>query len=249
MKLSREDAVTLFVALGFKSAGGWKARRMKSKLPELVELSEDEDLVADLDEDQKTLLDAVVGELRADRPVEVTNNGETELPGAEEEAEAVAEEEAEEEDELEDVAEEEEEAEEVDAEIVDEEVEAEAIIEEAEPEEEEEEEPKPEKKTKAKRGRPRKAKGKSEEKKKPKVKKEAKPKVEKKVKVPVEKDKFGNRVGTKAAVFAACITKKPRTMKELKEKAEQTQTSYNLVNKLIEKGHVVKTEDGKYQLA
>ena len=85
MKLSREDAVALFVALGFKSAGGWKSRRMKSKLPELVELSEDEDLVADLDEDKKILLDVVVGELKDDRPVEVTNSGETELPGAEEE--------------------------------------------------------------------------------------------------------------------------------------------------------------------
>jgi len=178
MKLSREDAVTLFVALGFKSAGGWKPRRMKSKLPELVELSEDEDLVADLDEDQKTLLDVVVGELNEKRLVEVTNSGETELPGAEEEdteeevdEEAVAEE---------DVAAEEE-VEEVDAEIVDEEVESETVTEEAEAELEAEgeeeviEEPKPEKK--------------------PKGKKEVKPKAEKKQTAKKRRGEDGPLVG------------------------------------------------------
>lgn len=63
-----------------------------------------------------------------------------------------------------------------------------------------------------------------------------------------EVDKFGSRVGSKLAKVNSLLSNKPITMSELVEKAELGDTCNKHMKKLIEAGHVVKTDEG-YKLA
>lgn len=60
-----------------------------------------------------------------------------------------------------------------------------------------------------------------------------------------KKDKFGAREGSNTAKFNAVLSKTPRTMRELVEKAELGErTFYSHVRSLIESGSVEETEKG-----
>lgn len=60
-----------------------------------------------------------------------------------------------------------------------------------------------------------------------------------------KKDKFGAREGSNTAKFNSALSKTPRSMKELVEKAELGErTFYSHVRGLIEAGHVEETEKG-----
>jgi len=65
-----------------------------------------------------------------------------------------------------------------------------------------------------------------------------------KVKTEKKTDKFGNRLGTKAAKFCACLSGEPKTMRDLLGEAGDTVTCYNLLNRLIGKGLVIKEGRG-----
>lgn len=55
---------------------------------------------------------------------------------------------------------------------------------------------------------------------------------------------------TKISLFIEAITKKPKTMKEIKEMSwnDKSQTMYNVFNKLVADGKAFKTEDGKMSI-
>jgi len=59
---------------------------------------------------------------------------------------------------------------------------------------------------------------------------------------PAEKDRFGSRMGTKQAQVNAMLSRKPITMKEIKEAVGGT--FYNHLNGLIAKKKVKKTAEG-----
>jgi hypothetical protein len=54
--------------------------------------------------------------------------------------------------------------------------------------------------------------------------------------------------GTKRSRIRACLSKQPKTMRQLMDEAGVSETHYNFLNGLVEKGEVVKTDDG-YRLA
>ncbi len=60
-------------------------------------------------------------------------------------------------------------------------------------------------------------------------------------------DDFGTKLGTQAAKNNAALTKEPQTMRELMAKSGASDTFYNQMNKLVERGVVIK-EDGRYRL-
>jgi len=57
-------------------------------------------------------------------------------------------------------------------------------------------------------------------------------------------DKFGSRLGTKAAAVNAALGATPKTMKELMQAVDSEDTFYNHINKLIAAGHVERTDKG-----
>ncbi len=59
-----------------------------------------------------------------------------------------------------------------------------------------------------------------------------------------EVDKFGSRVGSKAASINAFLTKKAKSMKEIMEGLKLNDTCHHHMKKMIEAGHVKKTDDG-----
>ncbi|MFB0556091.1 MAG: hypothetical protein ACETWQ_22540 [Phycisphaerae bacterium] len=77
-----------------------------------------------------------------------------------------------------------------------------------------------------------------------KVKKTEKKVTEKKAKSEVKKDKFGSRIGSTNAKVNAILSKKAKKMGQIREEAKITSTCYEHLNKLIEQGVVVKSEDG-----
>jgi len=74
--------------------------------------------------------------------------------------------------------------------------------------------------------------------------KKGKKKAAKKSGGPIGTDKFGNRLGTVAAAFNAALGKKPKTMNQILEEINHNSTIYNHANKLIEAGHIKKTDEG-----
>lgn len=84
---------------------------------------------------------------------------------------------------------------------------------------------------------------------KPKAEGKPRPNKAPKVKTDVPKDKWGFKEGTFAfKVNAVLSAKTPKTMKEIVEEAKVENTAYDHFKKMIEKGYVVKMEDG-YRLA
>lgn len=67
-------------------------------------------------------------------------------------------------------------------------------------------------------------------------------------KPPVEKDKFGCRVGSDKAKVNSVLSKKAKTMKEIKEAVGLENSFYNHLKNLMASGFVVK-EDNGYKLA
>jgi hypothetical protein len=78
--------------------------------------------------------------------------------------------------------------------------------------------------------------------------KDVKPPKIAKVKEQAKVDKFGSRPGSKSAKINACLSKQPKTMKQLLKETGLESTFYNHVNVLIAKHYVVKTKDGAYKL-
>ncbi len=217
--VSQEDAVAICLELGYHTASQWKRKKMASMLIEIVR-DKDEEEGMTVSGDLGRVFDAIVA---AGGEVELTADGETELPEDREKAAEAVEGES-----VEDTKEEE---------TQDDDSEPNVAEDEPDPEPEPAEDAKPEKKPKDKRGRPKGSKNK--------VKKDAEPKEKVKTKV---KDRFGNREGTKAAKFCACLSKKAKSMKELMEEAKDKGAQYNLMRKLVGEGVVVK-EERKYRLA
>ena len=115
-------------------------------------------------------------------------------------------------------------------------------------------------KGKAKAKKETKAKGKAKKETKAKAKKETKGKDKAKAKgkdkakakkdiAGIGKDKFGSRIGTKAAAMNKCVTKKAKSMATLLEEAGLESTLYNHMNKMVDEGHFVRTDDKEYKLA
>ena len=80
-----------------------------------------------------------------------------------------------------------------------------------------------------------------------KTKKKTKKKAKKAVVSTKEKkdvDKFGSRKGSDAAKVNAALGKKPKKMKQLMADAGLESSFYNHLNKLVEAGHVVKSDEG-----
>lgn len=129
-----------------------------------------------------------------------------------------------------------EEAEEEEEEEADEEEAEEEEEEEEESEEEEEEEEKPKKKG-AKDMKKKPSKPEKQEKKPAK-----KPAAEKKE--AVEKDRFGMRLGTRAARINAVLSAKPQTIKEIQKAAKYNKSIHGHMKKLEELGFVANTDKG-----
>ena len=60
----------------------------------------------------------------------------------------------------------------------------------------------------------------------------------------VGKDKFGSRLGSKAALWNAALTKKPQTMAEILTKIGSDKTMYNHANRLVEEDLIKRVDDG-----
>jgi hypothetical protein len=77
---------------------------------------------------------------------------------------------------------------------------------------------------------------------KPAAKKEAKK--AKPAKEEAKVDKFGSREGTNNAKINAALTGKPQKMADIVKKAGLEGTYYNHLNKMVEAGHFVKSDEG-----
>jgi hypothetical protein len=77
----------------------------------------------------------------------------------------------------------------------------------------------------------------------------AEPKAKKERKSTVERDKYGKTVGSLANKVMSVMTKKPQSMKQIKEAAGVTNNFYNLMTEMQEKGFVQKGAQGGYMLA
>ena len=62
-------------------------------------------------------------------------------------------------------------------------------------------------------------------------------------------DKFGSRIGSNRAILNAALSVKPRTAREIMERAGLTRPKTNHLNALIGKGLLKKDKEGKYLLA
>lgn len=101
-----------------------------------------------------------------------------------------------------------------------------------------------EKKTKKKAKAQPKAKAKTAGKKKKAAKAKAEGKNKTTKKSSTEVDKYGARLGTIKARIYACMSKKPKTMKELMAEAGIDTIQHGYINELIKKGLAEKTEKG-----
>lgn len=86
---------------------------------------------------------------------------------------------------------------------------------------------------------------KKKKKKKDKVADEA-PVEEAKEKVKVKKDKFGCRLGTRAAKLNAAITSKPRLPAEIADAADYHKAVYPHLSAMLRKGFIKRDKEGKY---
>ncbi len=87
MRLNRDDAVAMFVALGFKTAKSWNKRRMKKKLVEIAQDMAKDDfwLAIEEGEDAERLDQILQAVLAAGGEVEVSPSEETKLREREDE--------------------------------------------------------------------------------------------------------------------------------------------------------------------
>lgn len=267
MKVSKSAAVGLLVALGFRSAGSKTIKELVKKLqdiPDFVDLKS-KDLMKKVGE-YKDLLNKILVALK--KKEEIVVEGDPKGPPTaqakkatakaavqeeddddsdDEEEESEDAEDADEDSEDESESEEDEESEEEesededgeeseDEEETDEEADSEAESEDEDSDEDEEEEPAPKKKVDAKGKTPVKgAAGKKDAKAQPKEKKST-----------VATDKWGCKIGTRAARLNAAITGKPKTAKQIQTDAKYDKPIHGHLRFLVTKGFVV-NENGKYR--
>ena len=256
LKVKKSDLVALYVALGLKNAGGWDDTKLVAKLADLESLDDGsaklntdqrklfKQLVKAVDNDQNVVVEgglAPLGRGKATPPVAAKKGGKA---AAQDDDDEDSDDDEEDEDEEESNDEDDEaEAEDDDSEEDEEESDEDEDDDSEEDEEEDEDEEPVSKKASAK--------GKPEVKSKPPVKaaakggKDEKPakKASKPRGEPAEVDRFGMREGTRAARINAAIDGKPRSLKEIMERAKYDKPIHGHMQKLRALGHV-KVQDG-----
>ena len=255
LKLTKTQAVALLVACGLKAADKFSLPELQKRVNGLVDIEDqiDKKGVKKVDPDMFKLLKQVLAAADNDDLVLVTDEkagkkdkkadkpakGKASKPADDEDddSEEDTDEDNDEDDASDDDSESEEDEDDSDDESDDE-------GDDSDTEDEEEEVTATKTKKADKKAKDAKAKGKPEKADKKATAKADKPKEKKE---PVGVDKWGCRLGTRAARLNAVISATPKSAAEIKEEAEYDQPINGHLRFLLQKGFIVKTDENKYR--